>query len=337
MFSFAVVLFTVLSTLGHHAFCAAVRDIKPLVIWHGLGDSHSSPGMLQFQSEVKKMHPGIFVHSIYIEEDLKADQRAGFYGNVNDQIALVASQLASVPELSRGFDAIGFSQGGQFLRAYTERYNDPPIHNLVTFGAQHMGISDLPLCSAFDLICQIARRAARSGVYGEWAQQNLIQAQYYRDPDQLPLYLTANHFLTDINNEYAPPTDERNATYAENLASLQHLVLVLFKEDTTVVPKESAWFGSEAPPDSGLKDQSSSLQAVLDSNGMPFVSGNKPVQQNRTMIPMQMQPLYIEDWIGLRTLDERGGLTFATCPGQHMQLTGCWEDLVGKWIGGEYL
>lgn len=33
------------------------------------------------------------------------------YGNVNEQVALVADQIASIPELQDGFDAIGFSQG----------------------------------------------------------------------------------------------------------------------------------------------------------------------------------------------------------------------------------
>lgn len=61
------------------------------------------------------------------------------YGNVNEQIDLVAEQIANVTELKDGFDAIGFSQGGQFLRAYVERYNTPPVHNLITFGSQHMG------------------------------------------------------------------------------------------------------------------------------------------------------------------------------------------------------
>lgn len=57
---------------------AAVNDIRPLVIWHGLGDTYSSPGMVRFQKEVKEMHPSIFVHSIFIDEDTSADQRAGF-------------------------------------------------------------------------------------------------------------------------------------------------------------------------------------------------------------------------------------------------------------------
>lgn len=94
---------------------------------------------------------------------------------MNQQIVQVAQQLADIPELSRGFDAIGFSQGGQFLRGYVERNNSPPVHNLITFGSQHMGVSDLPACNPWDILCQVARRAANRGVYSEWAQENLVQ------------------------------------------------------------------------------------------------------------------------------------------------------------------
>ena len=56
---------------------AILNPPRPMVLWHGLGDSHSSPGMLEFISKVKEIHPGIFVHSVYIEEDLSEDQKAG--------------------------------------------------------------------------------------------------------------------------------------------------------------------------------------------------------------------------------------------------------------------
>ena len=65
--------------------------------------------------------------------------------------------------------------GGQFLRAYNEFYNNPPINNLVTFGSQHMGIADLPGCKPGDVLCALARNAARIGVYSAWAQTHLIQ------------------------------------------------------------------------------------------------------------------------------------------------------------------
>ncbi len=271
------------------------------------------------------------------------------YGNVNEQVANASLQLASIPELRDGFDAIGFSQGlcdslsmltrlptnaigGQFLRAYVERYNDPPIHNLITFGSQHMGVSDIPLCRPWDVLCQLARVAARKGVYTDYAQENLVQvctrgpvhppqfcsqprqAQYYRDPKQLPQYLAHNRFLASINNEVDDDIDE---TYADNLSTLNKLVLVLFSEDVTVVPKESSWFGSYAPPEESRKP--SFPGGVFD----------------KMIIPMRLQTLYIEDRIGLRALDERGDVVLEICEGVHMELnSACWDPIIKRYVGG---
>jgi palmitoyl-protein thioesterase len=301
------------------AIATPIQDVlsaskpRPLVIWHGLGDSYDSPGLLKVQSSIAKMHPGIYIHSVYIDPDPKEDKRATFYGNVDEQVELVAQQLKDVPQLSGGFDAIGFSQGGQFLRAYIERHNDPPIRNLITFGSQHMGISDLPACKPYDLLCNLARHAAHAGVYNEWAQQNLVQAQYFRDPAQLERYLDSNHFLASINNEL--PARHKNTTYATNLAQLDTLVLVLFADDRTVVPKESAWFGSYPVPDG-------------DEEGVG--GGGK----EKAIVPMREQPLYVEDWIGLRTLDESGRVELVSCDAEHMRLSPeCWKPLVKKYVG----
>ena len=172
-----------------------------------------------------------------------------------------------------------------------------------------MGVSDLPLCSRWDVFCQLARRAARGGVYTAWAQTNLVQAQYFRDPTKLDAYLATSTFLAPINNE---PEDRRNATYARNLVSLSNLVLVLFSADKTVVPKESSWFGSYAPNE--------------ESSWWPW--SEKPI------VPMRLQPLYTEDWIGLRTLDKAGRVALETCQGEHMQLSDdCWRPLVERFVG----
>ena len=137
-----------------------------------------------------------------------------------------------------------------------------------------------------------------------------MQAQYYRDPDQLAAYLAANHFLTSINNEIPV---SRNATYARNFAALDALVLVLFAEDRTVVPKESSWFGSYAPSDS---------------------DGDSSGRAERTVVGMRQHALYTEDWIGLKTLDDSGRVVLVECEGEHMQLgRKCWEPLVQKYTG----
>jgi palmitoyl-protein thioesterase len=288
--------------------------------------------MLEFADIIKDIHPGIFVYSIYMSDDAQRDSRAGFYGNVNAQIEFAAAQLANVSELSGGFDALGFSQGGQFLRAYAERFNNPPVHNLITFGSQHMGVSDLPTCRPADLTCQLARRAARASVYGRWVQENIVQAQYFRDPTRLPLYRNVNNFLADINNEYGPGT--HNSTYKHNLGSLNALVLVLFTRDKTVVPKESAWFGAFAPPD-GAELAWTQKQQPLHPEAQSVME-TQSVSTEPVVLPMRQQPLYKEDWVGLRTLDEAGKVHLSACDGEHMQLPPvCYEGIVKKWCGGK--
>ncbi|KIJ49683.1 hypothetical protein M422DRAFT_205209 [Sphaerobolus stellatus SS14] len=291
---------------------ASANQTTPLVIWHGLGDEYSSSGIAQFMDMIRDIHQGIFIHSINLAESADDDRKAGWFGDLTVQLPQVAEQLANIPELQGGFDAMGFSQGGQFLRAYVEQYNSPAVRNLITFGSQHMGIAETPACSgSLDVFCNLAKWwTGTRGIYSDWVQTNIIPAQYYRDPRQLPLYLEANKFLVYINNEIA---DARNETYAKNFASLENLVLVIFTEDKTVVPKESAWFGSYAEED--------------DASSAP--------SEPRTIIPMRLQPLYTEDWIGLKQLDEAGKVKLESCEAKHMQLLKeCWEPLVKQFVGG---
>lgn len=42
------------------------------------------------------------------------------------------------------------------------------------------------------------------------------------------------------------------------------------------------------------------------------------------LVPLKEQDTYKEDWIGLKTLDENGGLVFVHCPTEHMGFTMQW-------------
>ena len=116
--------------------------------------------------------------------------------------------------------------------------------------------------------------------------------------------------MSSINNEIP---SEINTTYAENLSSLNRLVLVLFSQDELVVPKESSWFGSYTPSEE-----------------------EGAVSEGKDIIPMRLQPIYLADTIGLRALDEKGGVVLELCEGGHMQLTReCWEPLIKRFAGGK--
>ncbi|KAI0161080.1 alpha/beta-hydrolase [Hypoxylon sp. FL1284] len=258
----------------------------PVVIWHGLGDTFSAEGLQSVGALAEKVNPGTFVYYVRLDESASNDRTATFYGNVTEQVAKVCADLAAHPILSTApaVDAVGFSQGGQFLRAYVERCNAPPVRSLVTFGSQHNGIVDYKACSAADWLCKGALALLHGNTWSSWVQSRLVPAQYFRDPADLDPYLEHSNFLADINNE----RELKNKTYAKNIAALENLVLYMFEDDTTVIPKETGWFE--------------------DVNGSEST-------------PLRARPIYTEDWIGLRALDRKGGLKFKTTPGEHMQLS----------------
>jgi palmitoyl-protein thioesterase len=273
-------------------------DPLPLVIWHGLGDNYAADGLKEVAELAEKTNPGTYTYIIRLAEDPGTDRTATFLGNLTEQIAQVCDDISSNPILSTapGINALGFSQGGQFLRGYVERCNNPPVRNLVTYGSQHNGISKYQSCAPTDWLCKGWIGLLKSSTWTAYVQARLVPAQYFRSTNETTgeaseEYLEHSNFLADINNE----RETKNETYAKNIASLENFVMYIFEDDVTVVPKESGWF------------------AQVDSESDQVTS-----LRNRT--------IYKEDWLGLKKLDEKGGLTFKTTKGEHMQLSD--KDLV---------
>ncbi|KAF2668661.1 alpha/beta-hydrolase [Microthyrium microscopicum] len=265
----------------------------PLVIWHGLGDSFAGDGIKEVGELAEAIHDGTFVYTIGIGADANADRSASFWGNVTEQIAEVCAALAAHPILSTApaIDALGFSQGGVFLRGYVERCNVPPVRSLVTFGSPHNGIVDFAACGPNDWVCKGAMALLKTNTWSNYVQARLVPAQYYRNTDPetggpSEEYLEHSNFLADINNERVL----KNTSYAGNLRKLKNFVMYMFEDDTTVSPKESSWFA-----DVNLTDAS--------------------------VTPLRERNIYKQDWLGLKTLDKNGGIVFKTTPGKHMELS----------------
>ncbi|KAI1843867.1 hypothetical protein JX265_003763 [Neoarthrinium moseri] len=277
----------------------------PVIIWHGLGDNFANEGIQSVGSLIESLNEGTLVYYVKLDEQASGDQTATFWGNVTEQVDKVCADLAGHPILSTApaVDAVGFSQGGQFLRAYVERCNYPPVRNLLTFGSQHNGIVDYRACGPTDWLCKGAMALLHGNTFSQYVQSHLVPAQYFRDPEDLDNYLEHSNFLADINNERVL----KNETYAENIAKLDNFVMYMFEDDKTVIPKETAWFEE--------------------------VIGEK-------RIPLRARKIYEEDWLGLRKLDRKGGLKFRTTPGDHMQLSdkvleSAFTEFFGPW-GKEY-
>ncbi|VDD90423.1 unnamed protein product [Enterobius vermicularis] len=259
----------------------------PIVIWHGMGDSCCSQfSMGRIIKILQEYIPGVYVHSIRIGKNYLQDVESSYFGNVNNQIEEVCEVIKNDEKLKNGYHAIGFSQGGQFLRGLAQRCPSPPMKNLVSMGGQQQGVYGLPYCPGQKSFCDSVRKLLDFGAYVGFVQRNSIQAQYWHDPYAEETYKEKSIFLADINNEKV-----YNETYKKNLERLQKLVLVKFLDDTVVVPKETEWFG--------------------------YFKEGDPTR----LLTMEETRIYLEDRIGLKTLNESGRLHLIAYRGNHMAIT----------------
>ncbi|ABN66895.2 predicted protein [Scheffersomyces stipitis CBS 6054] len=273
---------------------------KPVVLWHGLGDNFNSSGMHKVATIFESLHPDIYVHSVQLAEDPASDEQKSFVGDANEQLDIVCKQLSKVPQLRQGFDIVGFSQGGVFARALVERCSSISVSNLITFGAPHNGVSELPMCKdANDWLCKNRNEVLKKSVWFDNVQKYIIPAQYFRTPKDYSSYLKYSNFLADINNERT----EVNITYKRNLSKLSKFVMVTFDDDTTLIPKDSA----------GFQDIDAETDAI---------------------IPFEQTIIYTRDLLGLQSLHSLGKIDFYSIEGDHMQIPESFLVMIGvKYIG----
>ncbi|EYC11577.1 hypothetical protein Y032_0050g1986 [Ancylostoma ceylanicum] len=255
-------------------------------MWHGMGDCCCNPlSMGYIKGIIEDNVEGIYVKSLMLGENLASDTERGFLANMNELVENACEQIRNDSLLQFGYNAIGFSQGGQFLRAVAERCPNPPMRNLISVGGQQQGVFGLPYCPGDTRLCNLIRKFLDMGAYNHYVQNTVVQAQYWHDPLHEDEYRKKSIFLADINNER-----DINQEYKKNLLNLKNLLLIKFKGDNMVVPKESSWFGFYKEGD-------------LD-----------------TILPMNETRLYQEDRIGLRKLDETGRLHFLAVEGDHLKI-----------------
>lgn len=272
---------------------------RPVVFWHGMGDTYNSSAMQNVFSTIHSVKPNLPIYSVFIDQDESKDQQASLIGNVNEQVEIVCSQIESIPELNnQPFDFIGFSQGGVFARAAIERCG-LNVHTLITFGSPHVGVSDLPKCDDSDWLCKRKNEILKKQVWKSNVQNSIVAAQYFRDPLDYEDYLKHSAFLVDVNNELQ---GGKNETYIENFETLEKLILIMFDKDETLVPKESAWF----------YDQDKSSGETIEFQNTDF---------------------YQNELIGLKSLFTQGKIEFLKINDRHMSIG---EDFL-KMITENYL
>ena len=208
--------------------------------------------------------------------------RSSITHKMQPQLDAVREAIQADPKLQQGFNFYGASQGALLARAYVTLYNDPPVYNLIGLNGPQNGVGKCPYIEK-----RIGGLCAKLGTTLDvYAWPACSFCDYWRDPKSESDYLSHSRWLAEVNQE---KDETRDAEAATRMASLNTYMMTVALQDEVVQPKESAWH-SYWPWNDKKRD---------------------------TLVPTNETESYMKDWLGLKTLDERGALIFNSFDGPH--------------------
>jgi len=272
------------------ATAAAAPTKYPTVTGHGMGDSCFNAGMKQI-TEIIGTTTGQYSTCIATGNSKISDTADGFFMNMNKNVEVFAQKIRADPKLKDGFNCVGFSQGNSLCRGYIQFYNDPPVVNFLSVHGTVSGVAGFPNCNPTGLlgpVCKLLAELTGDLAYGEAMQNDLFQADYFRDPKRVQTdAYKANSQIAQWNNE----GNTVNATFKENFGKTKRFAMIKALGDTMIFPNEGEWWGHF---------EDGSLSKVLT---------------------MKETEWYKQDLFGLKTADEAGKILFNTTSGNHLEFS----------------
>ncbi|XP_057520295.1 uncharacterized protein LOC130800712 isoform X1 [Amaranthus tricolor] len=255
----------------------------PFVLLHGVGQTCADKKVSYFTNQLSNWSAtqGYCLESSYSRFN-------SWFLTLESQASIVCSRVKEMNELKQGFHMIGLSQGAIIARAVLEFCDGaPPVKNLITLAGAHAGTASTPFCR-FKVLCALSAYVLNFFIYTNFVQDHLAASGYIRIPSNELKYFSKSKFLPKLNNEIP---DQRNETYKERFTGLENLVLIMCKDDKVLIPRETSWFGH--------------FSKTIFSE----------------VLRPQQTSLYVEDWIGLKALDEAGKVKYIGVRGDHLDIS----------------
>jgi palmitoyl-protein thioesterase len=207
--------------------------------------------------------------------------------SIESQAQEACDKIKSMPLFQSNFSIIGLSQGSLIGRYIIEKCEmKGVVRNFVSISGPQMGISSFPrfYCSIF---CGFFNFIVEKLINFSVLSKSIAPIGYFRAQSNFRSYdNSTNHFLAELNNDLK----DKRKSYRDRMLQLEKVVLIMNEDDRILHPPSSAWF------------------EFYDRWG-------------NFVVPLKKSRFYLEDFIGLRKLDEMGKVDFVKLPGRHLYIT----------------
>lgn len=176
-----------------------------------------------------------------------------------------------------GVILLGYSQGGLMARAVMQIYPDHCVKKFISLSSPQAGQYGTDF---LHLIFPSLMAKTAYQLFYTYVGQHTSVGNYWNDPHHQDLFEQFSIFLPYINNDL-PSTN--SSQFRDTLLKLDQIILIGGPDDGVITPWESSHFG--------------------------YYNGTDDV------IPCKQRKIYLEDRIGLKTLDEDGRLKLVTMAG----------------------
>ena len=209
----------------------------------------------------------------------------GFFDSVvkpiQSQVEEACEKIKSNPNFQDKFNVLGISQGTLIGRYIIEKCDmKGKVVKYMSFDGPQMGIASIPkiTCGSF---CEWLCNITAPLAYK--LQDHIAPCGYYKYKYDQETYRQTNTFLKMLNNE----NEIKDEEIYQRFSSLEKVKLIKSKEDSVITPRDSSWF------------------EFYDRDG-------------KEIVPLELSDFYIDDYIGLRKLNEEGKLIFIEFAEEHV-------------------
>jgi palmitoyl-protein thioesterase len=252
----------------------------PIAIFHGINDSCSSMKLGHLAILLMDQIPDVYVSCIESTAD-----KATLFTPISIQARRACELINRDKNFHGDFSIVAESQGSLVARYIIEACEMPGrVLRYVSIGGPQMGVGKVPHCET-GLLCDGINELLHIIVYNQFVQDFIGPAGYFKDVRNYKEYLDFSSFLADLNNERSV----KKSSYRDRMILLEKTTFIKFKNDTMVIPKQSAWF--------------------------------EFYDRDMNIVPLESSEFYQEDYIGIKELVINGRASFIELPGEHVIYT----------------